>query len=199
MKSSTPAVLPTRTKTKVLDPLRERVRYLGYSLRTEQDYVHWVRIFILPHGLRHPSGMGVSEAERFPSWLNEIGTPQLRHQPPADHLTPQTRSRTVLPLGTKQSPLAGKHLRFDDQTIPPCARAHTACDHAMQLRWRGGEAWGAKGRALRLRGACLRARLCDAVARCFRLRPLLKAVRPGVPALRGYQTGMSAGVLGLRL
>ncbi|MFO7066819.1 UNVERIFIED_CONTAM: hypothetical protein P3C79_27375, partial [Pseudomonas aeruginosa] len=29
-----------------LKTLRERIRYLHYSLRTEQAYVHWVRAFI---------------------------------------------------------------------------------------------------------------------------------------------------------
>ena len=30
----------------MLDQLRERIRYLHYSVRTERAYVHWVRSFI---------------------------------------------------------------------------------------------------------------------------------------------------------
>jgi site-specific recombinase XerC len=33
--------------------VRDRVRYLHYSRRTEQTYVHWSKAFIRFHGLRH--------------------------------------------------------------------------------------------------------------------------------------------------
>ena len=42
MKSST-APLPPLQSVKVLDQLRERIRYLHYSIRTEDAYVYWVR------------------------------------------------------------------------------------------------------------------------------------------------------------
>lgn len=45
MKTAT-APLPPLRSVKVLDQLRERIRYLHYSLRTEQAYVNWVRAFI---------------------------------------------------------------------------------------------------------------------------------------------------------
>ena len=45
MKSST-APLPPLQSVKVLDQLRERIRYLHYSIRTEDAYVYWVRSFI---------------------------------------------------------------------------------------------------------------------------------------------------------
>ena len=41
--------------------MRERIRYLHYSLPTEQAYVHWVRAFIRFHGVRHPATLGGSE------------------------------------------------------------------------------------------------------------------------------------------
>lgn len=56
--------------TRLLDQVRERVRYLHYSLRTEQAYVHWVRVFVRFHGLRHPKTMGGPEVESFLSWLS---------------------------------------------------------------------------------------------------------------------------------
>ena len=53
MKTAT-APLPPLRSVKVLDQLRERIRYLHYSLRTEQAYVHWVRTFIrLKHTVPH--------------------------------------------------------------------------------------------------------------------------------------------------
>ena len=67
MKTAT-APLPPLRSVKVLDQLRERIRYLHYSLPTEQAYVHWVRAFIRFHGVRHPA-LGSSEVEAFLSWL----------------------------------------------------------------------------------------------------------------------------------
>jgi hypothetical protein len=64
MKSST-APLPPLRSVKVLDQLRERIRYLHYSLRTEQAYVHWVRAFIRFHGLRHPATLPSSQLSTF--------------------------------------------------------------------------------------------------------------------------------------
>ena len=61
--------LPPLRSVKVLDQLRERVRYLHYSIRTERAYVHWVRAYIRFHGLRHPATMGGAEVEDFLSWL----------------------------------------------------------------------------------------------------------------------------------
>ena len=68
MKTGTPS-LPPLTAVKVLDKLRERVRYLHYSVRTEKTYVYWVRFYIRFHGRRHPGEMGGPEVEAFLSWL----------------------------------------------------------------------------------------------------------------------------------
>jgi integron integrase len=61
--------LPPLQAPRLLDQVRERVRYLHYSMRTEQAYVHWVRAFVRYHGLRHPREMGQAEVEAFLSWL----------------------------------------------------------------------------------------------------------------------------------
>jgi integron integrase len=50
---------------KLLDQVRERVRRLGYSSRTEEAYVGWARRFILANGVRHPREMGAAEVECF--------------------------------------------------------------------------------------------------------------------------------------
>jgi len=49
----------------LIDQLRERLRTLHYSLRTEDVYVDWVRRFILFNGRRHPRDMGAPEVEAF--------------------------------------------------------------------------------------------------------------------------------------
>jgi integron integrase len=65
MKSGTPSF----TSTRLLDQLRERLRYLHYSLQTEKAYLYWVRFFIRWHGrggvMRHPRDMGAAEVEDF--------------------------------------------------------------------------------------------------------------------------------------
>jgi Phage integrase, N-terminal SAM-like domain len=65
----TPARLPPLKSTRLLDQLRERIRTLHYSLRTEEAYVRWCRTFIRFHGLRHPADLGGPEVEAFPTWL----------------------------------------------------------------------------------------------------------------------------------
>jgi len=61
--------LPPLTSVKVLDQLRERIRYMHYSIRTEESYVYWVRLFIRFHGRRHPATLGGPDVEAFLSWL----------------------------------------------------------------------------------------------------------------------------------
>ena len=67
MSSPSPATRPTPPR--LLDLLRMQVRYMHYSLRTEQAYVHWVRAFIRFNGLRHPAELSGAEVEAFLTWL----------------------------------------------------------------------------------------------------------------------------------
>jgi len=55
--------------TRLLDQLRERIRLLHYSRRTEEAYVYWCRSFIRFHGIRHPADLGGPEVQAFLSWL----------------------------------------------------------------------------------------------------------------------------------
>jgi integron integrase len=57
--------LPPLRAVRLLDQLRERIRMLHYSLRTEHAYSHWCRAFIRFHGLKHPTTMGGPEVEAF--------------------------------------------------------------------------------------------------------------------------------------
>jgi integrase len=54
---------------RLLDALREQVRSMHYSLRTEEAYVYWVRAFIRFHGLRHPAELSQPDVEAFLTWL----------------------------------------------------------------------------------------------------------------------------------
>lgn len=60
---------PDRPPPRLLDALRQQIRYLHYSLRTEHAYVHWVRAYIRFHELRHPAELSRPEVEAFLSWL----------------------------------------------------------------------------------------------------------------------------------
>ena len=54
---------PALQSTRLLDQVRERARYLHYSLRTEKAYLYWIRYFVRWHGLRHPRDMGAPEVQ----------------------------------------------------------------------------------------------------------------------------------------
>lgn len=56
---------PGQQPPRFLDRLRECLRVKHYSLRTEEAYVRWARLFILFHGKRHPREMGAPEVQAF--------------------------------------------------------------------------------------------------------------------------------------
>ena len=60
---------PPLQSLRLVDQVRERARYLHYSLATEKAYLYWVRFFIRWHGMRHPRDMGASEIEAFLTML----------------------------------------------------------------------------------------------------------------------------------
>ncbi|WP_374590974.1 integron integrase [Aquabacterium sp.] len=60
---------PPPRQGRLLDQLREMIRYRHYSLRTEEAYVYWVRQFVHWHGLRHPAELSGVEVQAFLSHL----------------------------------------------------------------------------------------------------------------------------------
>jgi integron integrase len=56
---------PLAHPPKLLDQVRDRIRVKHYSIRTETQYVQWVKRFILFHGKTHPRDMGAPEVEAF--------------------------------------------------------------------------------------------------------------------------------------
>ena len=81
--------MPPLQSDRILDQLRERIRYMHYSLGTEEAYVYWAKAFIRFHELRHPAdamsgakGAGLAFSspqanrppERYPpAWVNRFG------------------------------------------------------------------------------------------------------------------------------
>ena len=58
---------------RLLDQVREMLRYRHYSLRTEQAYLYWIRFFVRWHGrsgtMHHPRDMGANEVRAFLTML----------------------------------------------------------------------------------------------------------------------------------
>jgi integron integrase len=50
---------------RLFDVMRDKLRTLHYSYRTEQQYLHWVRRFVLFNEKRHPKDLGAAEVEAF--------------------------------------------------------------------------------------------------------------------------------------
>lgn len=72
---------PALRATRLLDQLRERLRYRHCSLSTERSYVYWVRLFVRHSGMRHPKDMGAPEVEAFLQWLaNQRGASVSTHR-----------------------------------------------------------------------------------------------------------------------
>lgn len=54
---------------RLIDQVREVLRYHHYAIRTEDAYVKWIVAFIRFHGRKHPQDLGKSEIEAFLSDL----------------------------------------------------------------------------------------------------------------------------------
>ena len=67
------SITPNASSPKLLDQVRDRIRVKHYSIRTETQYVQWIKRFILFHGKRHPREMGAAEVEAFLTHLAVAG------------------------------------------------------------------------------------------------------------------------------
>ena len=71
---------------KLLDPVRDLIRAKHYSIRTENQYLQWIRRFILFHGKQHTREMRAPEVEAFLSyWLFPAMWPLQRRIRPYQH------------------------------------------------------------------------------------------------------------------
>ena len=69
--------MPPLLSTRLLDRVRERIRYLHYSLKTEIAYLYWSRFFMrwsAARGvvMRHPREMGVTDVEAFLTMIANV-------------------------------------------------------------------------------------------------------------------------------
>ncbi len=56
-------------KKKLLDVVRDKIRFKHYSISTERTYIYWIKYFILFHDKKHPVEMGKDEIELFLTFL----------------------------------------------------------------------------------------------------------------------------------
>jgi integron integrase len=56
-------------KSDFLESVRKEIRLRGYSIRTEKNYLYWIKRFILFNNKQHPSLMGQKEVKDYLSWL----------------------------------------------------------------------------------------------------------------------------------
>lgn len=54
---------------KLLDIMRDKIRFKHYSIKTEQSYIGWAKRYIIYHKKRHPIEMGKIEIEQFLTYL----------------------------------------------------------------------------------------------------------------------------------
>jgi len=67
--------------------VRDRIRVKHYSIRTETQYVQWIKRFSLFHNKRHPQEMGAAEVEAF-----------LTHLAVAGHISASTQNQALSAL-----------------------------------------------------------------------------------------------------
>ncbi len=56
-------------KKKLLDVVRDKIRFKHYSLSTERTYLFWIKQYIVFHDKKHPIDMGKKEIEEFLTYL----------------------------------------------------------------------------------------------------------------------------------
>ena len=54
-----------KVKKKLLDLVRDKIRFKHYSYSTEKTYVHWIKHYIFFHNKKHPIEMGKVEIEAY--------------------------------------------------------------------------------------------------------------------------------------
>ena len=56
-------------KRKLLDMVRDKIRFKHYSIKTEKSYVGWIKNYIFYHNKKHPIEMAKPEIEAFLTYL----------------------------------------------------------------------------------------------------------------------------------
>jgi hypothetical protein len=58
-------------KKKLLDIVRDKIRFKHYSYSTERTYIHWIKHYILFHNKKHPMVVSAFSARHVVSEMNK--------------------------------------------------------------------------------------------------------------------------------
>ena len=61
--------ISSQNKPRLLEQVRDVLRYLHYSYRTEQSYIHWIKRYIYFHNKKHPRDMGPDQIVEYLTYL----------------------------------------------------------------------------------------------------------------------------------
>ena len=98
------------SKSPFIESVRRTMRLRGYSIRTEQSYLYWIRYYIRFHKFKHPKDMGKIEIVAF-----------LEHLACDRHVTPNTQKialNALMFLYSKFMELPIQNLGFKLATKP---------------------------------------------------------------------------------
>jgi integron integrase len=98
-----PSAAPT-----LLNEARRVARVMHYSLRTEQQYVQWIRDFVRFHRMRHPREMGQAEVQAY-----------LIHLASDRHVSPATHRQALSGLLFLYRHVLGMHLPWLADVMRP--------------------------------------------------------------------------------
>jgi len=76
-----------QVKKKLLDLVRDKIRFKHYSYSTERTYIHWIKHYIFFHNKKHPVDMGKIEIETY---LTKLAT--------KDRVSPTTQNQAFSAL-----------------------------------------------------------------------------------------------------
>lgn len=96
---------------RLLDQVRQRIRYRHYSVRTEKAYLLWIKAYIRHHGMRHPSQMAAAEVESF-----------LNHLVNTRRISPSTHKQALCALLFLYREVLGANLPWMSEIQRPVVR-----------------------------------------------------------------------------
>jgi integron integrase len=99
---------PAAAAPTLLNEARRVARVMHYSMRTEQQYVQWIRDFVRFHRMRHPREMGQPEVQAY-----------LTHLAADRHLSPATHRQALSGLLFLYRHVLGMHLPWLADVMRP--------------------------------------------------------------------------------
>lgn len=103
-----------QVKKKLLDSVRDKIRFKHYSYSTERTYVHWIKHYILFHHKKHPIEMGKTEIE---SYLTKLAT--------KDKVSPTTQNQAFSAILFLYKEVLGVDMsKWDIQALRAQERKH---------------------------------------------------------------------------